>query len=225
MRAEVRYVGTESAIEVRQGGRLVQTVPSENPSFLALDANRKLLFVVNEISQYQGLPAGSVESHSVHPQTGLLSLVSRQALSLSAIKPRSLAISPDGKFLAVAVYGGGAYNVLPIRANGEIGPVTQILKEIGRGPHPTEQATAHPHSLIFHPSGRFVIASDVGMDRISVFAFHDGRMVRLNQIQTPAGSGPGHLELGSDGSRIFVRHQLTGRHCSYQFNPRTGCLA
>ena len=103
--------------------------------------------------------------------------------------PRHLAIAPDGQHMVVAAYGGGAYNVLPIKPDGTIGPVTQIIKEIGR------QRTAHPHSLLFHPSGQFLITTDFGADRINVFQFTAGRLTRLQQIQTPPGSGPAELTI------------------------------
>src|SRR5205823_7944684 len=117
----------------------------------------------------EGLPTGSVESYSIAPDTGLIQLISRQPLSLSATRPKRFAISPDGGYVVVAAYGGGAYNVLPVDGDGRIGSVRQVLKEIGNGPNRKRQATAHPHSVVIHPSGKFVIATDLGCDRINVF--------------------------------------------------------
>jgi 6-phosphogluconolactonase (cycloisomerase 2 family) len=117
-----------------------------------------------------------------------MELISRQPLSLSATGPKHVAISPDGSWMVVAVYRGGAYNLLPVDREGRIGSVTQALKEIGSGPHPTKQATAHPHSVVFHPSGKFVIGTDFGCDRINVFAFQSGRLRRVQQMGASAGS-------------------------------------
>jgi len=168
----VQYAGTNDAIEVRARGRVIQRVASERPVSLCLSGN--FLFAVNQIAEFQGLPSGSVESFSVDAATGCLTRVSRQGLSLSATMPKSLTVSPDGRHLVVAVYGGGSYNVLPVAPNGEIGRVTQAVKEIGCG------KAAHPHSVVFHPSGRFVIAKDMGIDRVSVFRFSEGRMTRVS---------------------------------------------
>ncbi len=142
---------------------------SANPSFFALDSFRNRLFVVNDIDEYEGLPMGSVESYAVAPSAGRLQLIGRQPLSLSAIGPKHLAIAPDGRHIVVAIYGGGAYNVLPVQLDGKIGNVAQVLKEIGNGPYPKIQATAHPYSVAFHPSGKIVIATDFGAERIVLF--------------------------------------------------------
>jgi 6-phosphogluconolactonase (cycloisomerase 2 family) len=190
---------------------------------LAPGANKAFFFAVNEISEYQGLPAGSVESWAIHPPTGRRILISRQSLSLSATMPKSLALSPDRRHIVVAVYGGGCYNVLPVNTNGEIGPVTQVFKEIGSGPHP-KQATAHPYSVLFHPSGQFLITTDLGADRISVFRFHEGRMTRVHQLKAPAGSGPAQLEMNPTGSQFVVHHHFTPLRSVHPFDQRTGQL-
>jgi 6-phosphogluconolactonase (cycloisomerase 2 family) len=127
--------------------------------------------------------------------------------------------------MVVAAYGGGAYNVLPISPYGELGPVTQIIKEIGSSIHPLKQRTAHPHSLVFHPTGQFVISTDLGTDTINVFNFVSGRLTRLHQIRTPAGSGPAQLTINEAGTLVSVTHQITPFVASYRFHPDTGDMA
>jgi 6-phosphogluconolactonase (cycloisomerase 2 family) len=114
--------------------------------------------------------------------------------------------------MVVAVYGGGAYNVLPVDGEGRIGRVSQAIKEIGRGVDWKLQAAAHPHSVVFHNSGKFVVGTDLGCDRINVFAFEDGRLRRIQRIATPPGSGPGKVWLVGDGLEMLVEHRL-GRSC------------
>jgi 6-phosphogluconolactonase (cycloisomerase 2 family) len=220
----VHYKMKRDAIEVFRRVR-TQSVPSRRPVFLALDARCEFLFAVNQIADFQGLPTGSIESYAIQPGSGHLTLVTRAPLSLSATLPRHLAISPDGQHLIVTAFGGGSYNVLPIGKGGEIGSPTQIIKEIGHGIHPEKQASAHPHSVIFHPSGKFVIGTDLGSDRINVFAFKDGRMHRIQQVQAPAGSGPGHLEMRPEGGSIRVQHEISGLVASYRFNSAEGLLS
>lgn len=207
-------------VEVLRRGVKVQAVASANPAYLQLDEARRRLFVVNEIDEYEGLPTGTVESYSIRT-SGLIELISRQALALSAVRPRHLAISPDGRFMVVAVYGGGAYNVLPIDGEGRIGRVSQVLKEIGRGADTVKQATAHPHSVVFDDSGRFVVGTDFGCDRINVFAFEQGRLRRIAQVATPAGSGPAEVRLTSRQASAFevvVNHAMTNSRGRYRIS-------
>ena len=156
-----RHVGASEAGVMELSRRLfVQSLTSV--SVLAISRpGPKLLFAVNEVAECQGLPAGSVESYDV---SGPPRLISCRGLSLSATMPKSLALAPDGSFLVVAAYGGGIYNVLPVSHAGVIGEVRQVLKVIGSSIHPDRQAASHPHSLVFHPSGNFLLATDLGTD-------------------------------------------------------------
>ena len=69
--------------KVDQGtGKLepVQTVASDNPSFLALSPDQRFLFAINEVDNYEGKNAGSVEAYKIDPGSGKISLINRQAL-------------------------------------------------------------------------------------------------------------------------------------------------
>ena len=224
----VEYVGTADSIDVyrREAGhkRKVQSLASQHPSSITLDVTRKYLFAVNEIAEFQGLPTGSVESYEIEPISGHLGLISRVPLSLSATLPRHLAFSPVRRFLVVAVHGGGLYNVLPVSANGEIGGVTQILKEIGYSINGHRQSSAHPHSVAFHPSGKFLFGTDEGADRINVFRIDDGYMTCVHRVCTVPGSGPAGLAIDSSGSRLCVEHAFSTAKAQYLFDPGSGLL-
>ncbi len=192
----------------REKPRVLYTVPSQRPSAIARHPYRSLLYVANDISRYQHHLRGTVETFSVDQATGTLELIGRQPLSLSATRPRSLAVSPDGQSLLVAAYGGGAYNVLPIDESGLPGAPSTILKQVGRGEHPSEQASAHPAHVLFHPRADFALAADYGADRLDVLAPDRGdesaNMLKVAaRIPCVAGSGPSRIAVHR-GEEIFV---------------------
>lgn len=225
----IEYVGTVDSIDVyrTEAGqkRKVQTLASRRPTSLTLDAERKYLFAVNKVDSFEGLPTGSVESYRVERETGHLTLISRAPLSLSATIPRQLALSPDRRFLVVAVYGGGLYNVLPVGSSAEIAEVTQIIKEIGCGSNGHRQSSAHPHSVVFHPSGEFLFGTDEGADRINVFKIDDGHMTCVQRVSALPGSGPAGLSIDSSGSHLSVEHAFNTAITRYTFDARSGLLA
>ena len=51
----------------RETGRLdlLQTVPSDNPSFLALSPDQRFLFAINEVADFEGEEVGSVEAYRI----------------------------------------------------------------------------------------------------------------------------------------------------------------
>lgn len=194
-----------------------QSMPSRSPVSLALHPSRQILYVANEIDEYERLPRGTVEAYSVDAHKGTLTFLSRQPLSLSGINPRHIEVSPDGKYLIAAIHGGGAYNVLPIAADGSLGRVAQILKEVGAGPHPDYQTSAHPHTIAFDSSGQHLLATDEGCDRISVFAFQHGRMMRTVQTPCRAASGPAHIAVHPFRNFLYVSNRLEGSIDCYRW--------
>jgi 6-phosphogluconolactonase (cycloisomerase 2 family) len=198
-------------------------IASAKPAALVLSADGQHLYAANAVTSYGHLPRGTVEAYSVNPASGRLQLVSREALSLSATEPKHLAISPDGKHLVVAVNGGGAYNLLPIQADGKLGKVSGILKETGSGPHPLQE-TAKPEMVAFDGAGR-VIAVDLGADRVSVLSLEDGLRV-THRADLPEGSGPSRLALDAAGNRVFVAAALDGSVTSFGYDAgRIGARA
>jgi 6-phosphogluconolactonase (cycloisomerase 2 family) len=224
-----RYIGNPGHIDVfRVDGkrsRLVQRMPSRAPVSLLLHPNRQVLYAANHVALHEGLPRGTVEVFSVDRQTGALALLQRRALSLSGTQPRALAIAPDARYLVAAVYGGGAYNVLPIEQNGSLSEVSGIFKDLGRGPHSEHQLAAHPHTVIFDAAGRFVLSSDLGCDRLSVFAIiGEGELQRMSKLSVAPGSGPGCMAAHPGGSWLYVMHQLKPAISCHRYRPTEGII-
>jgi 6-phosphogluconolactonase len=218
------YIGAEHAIHVYSVSadeRLVerQTIVSALPVAMAIHGGR--LYVANGVSQYGNLPRGSVEAYAIDRATGRLEWMNRVPLSLSGTAPRDLAVAPDGRSVVVAVHGGGAYNVLSLDEDGQLGPVSGILKEIGSGPHPLQTA-AHPSAVMFDREGR-VLTADQGSDRLNVLALSEGELSVSNRCEVTAGSGPGCMVLRPDGRQVYVAHALNGSVSSFTYDA-TGIL-
>ncbi|WAI86098.1 MULTISPECIES: lactonase family protein [Achromobacter] len=203
-----------------QGWRLVQVMESDNPSYLAVHPTRRFLYAINEIEHWQGLPRGTAEAYAIEGD-GSLRLLNRQPLSLSSTAPAHLAVSPDGKHLVTAQYLGGTYNVLPINRDGSLGAVSGIVKETGSGPRP-EQQSAHPHMVLFDPTGQRVLATDLGSDRINAFTLEDGNLSLSGRTELPPGSGPRHLALHPDGALLYVVNELDASVACYGYDVIAG---
>jgi 6-phosphogluconolactonase len=199
----------------------IQRVPSRAPACVLLSPARQKLYVANEVEEHEGLPRGTVEAFHIHPGDGRLTLLSRTALSLSATRPRHMAVSPDGKLLAVAAYGGGIYNLIAIAQEGSLGQVSSIFKDAGCGTHAQLQASAHPHTLLFDAGGRHLLSSDFGSDRLNVFALEDGVLRRSMQRSTGEGSGPRDCVLHPSGLFVYACHDLEGTLVCYRFEDGT----
>jgi 6-phosphogluconolactonase len=201
-----------------------QRVPSPAPACILLSPAQRTLYVANDVDAHDGLPRGTVEAFHVDPLDGRLTLLGRTPLSLSATHPRHLALSPDGKLLAVAAYGGAIYNLFPLAEDGSLGQPSSIFKQAGCGPHAQSQASAHPHTLLFDAGGRHLLSSDFGSDRLSVFAVEGGRLQRRMQHATDEGSGPGACALHPAGSVFYAWHNLQSTLACYGYDGVSGSI-
>ncbi|HEY6413715.1 MAG TPA: beta-propeller fold lactonase family protein [Edaphobacter sp.] len=198
----------------------IQTIATATPSSLALHPTQKFLYATHEVDTYRGLPTGAAEAYAIDPHTGRLTSLNQQPLSLSATRPSHLAVSPDSRYLAVAIYGGGAYNLLPIHEDGSLQQVSSILKETGSGPHPEHQSSSHPHTVTFDATGH-LLGTDLGSDRLNVFTITEGKLTRANQSPQLPGSGPGKVALHPSGNLIYVANELDASISALRYNALT----
>lgn len=223
--------GTLHMLRIQRGKpSVLYSMPSTRPSAIARHPHRSLLYVANDVSRYQYQPRGTVETFAVDQATGILELVGRQALSLSATRPSSLAVSPDGGSLLVAAFGGGAYNVLPIDKSGLPGAPSSILKQIGHGENLIEQASAHPSHIVFHSETGIAVAADYGADRLDILTadcddIRTGRLKITSRIPCAAGSGPREIALHSGGKLFVVRYALRPALAAFRITSENKVMA
>jgi 6-phosphogluconolactonase len=219
------YLGSAGRIDVFaiEGNhwRHLQTIATATPSSLALHPTQNFLYATHEVNTYRGLPTGAVEAYAIDPHIGRLTSLNQQPLSLSATMPSHLAVSPDGHHLAVAVYGGGAYNLLPINEDGSLQRVSGIIKETGSGPHPQHQNSAHPHTVAFDATGH-LLGTDLGTDRLNVFTIAEGTLARTSQSPQLPGSGPGNIALHPSNHFLYIANELDASISTLRYNKLTG---
>jgi len=161
---------------------------------IAIHPQRNVVYVAHDTEEYLGLPRASVSSFVVDEPGGGFMQLSREALTLSATRPRHLAISPDGKLLLVAATGGGAYNALHLAPDGSILPHKRAIKLVGCGPHPL-QSSARPLYSRFARSSDAAYACDFGSDRIDQLRFANGVPSIESRVGLEPGTGPCHLAI------------------------------
>jgi YVTN family beta-propeller protein len=90
-------------------------------------------------------------------------------------------------------------------------PVSQVVALEGTpGPDAAQQASSHPHAVIFDPSGEFVIVPDKGFDRTFLFRFRDGRLTPTEQgfVASAPGAAPRHTTFHPSLPVLYVNNEL-----------------
>ena len=107
-----------------------------NPSFLALDPQRRFLYAVSEVMTVDGQAGGAVYAYAIDPESGRLTLLNRQPSRGGA--PCHLSVERTGRFVLIANYMGGSVAVLPIQDDGRLGATTDLVQHEGSSVNPPE---------------------------------------------------------------------------------------
>ena len=209
-------------VDPKTGGLSLRgTVPSDNPAFLAVHPNGRVIYALNEIADYEGKGVGSVEAYVIDDKTGDLKLINRQALSGPI--PAQLTVDSSGRLLIVALYVGAAYDVLALNADGSIGAVVQTIPQTGSGPHERQKAP-HPHAVQLDPAGKFLATADLGTDTLQTYSVGSDGLHKVSEVKLAPGSGPRHVAFHPDGRWLFAICELTASIRSLPYDSATGKL-
>lgn len=205
----------------------LQVIKTENPSWLTLSKDQQRLFVVNENGPGQADPVGRVSSYSIDPKSYQLSLIN-QVQSLGN-EPTHSSLSADASHLFVSNYSvvedpGGTLAVVPVSADGTLRPVVQMSSHPSSRVNPERQMSAHVHSTISSPDGRFVFSSDLGADKVFIYRFDPKANPQLPltaaapaSVQLPPGSGPRHLLFSADGKHAWLTMEMSAQVAVFDY--------
>jgi 6-phosphogluconolactonase len=174
----------------------------ENPSLFTLTRDASRLYCVHGGRML-------VSAFAIDRQSGALTLLNQ--VDCRGSNPVDSALDPTERFLVVANYGSGAVAVMPVGEDGTLQPVSQLVPLVGTpGPNPKEQASSHPHAVIFDPTGQFVVVPDKGFDRTFFFRFQDGRLTPTEQGSVPSapGAAPRHAVFHPTVPGLYVNNEL-----------------
>jgi 6-phosphogluconolactonase len=200
---------------------------TENPSFLAVHPNQKFLYAVNEVSRYEGQNAGSVSAFSIDRAAGTLTLLNR--VSSRGGGPCHLELDRSGKWLFVANYGGGSVAAFPVHDDGTLGEASAFFQHAGASVNKARQGGPHAHETVVSPDNRFVLAADLGLDRVFTYRL-DPAKGGLAPGEPPfaataPGSGPRHLAFRPDGKFVYVLSEMLSSVTAFRYEARRGTLA
>ncbi|HEV7405533.1 MAG TPA: lactonase family protein, partial [Chthoniobacteraceae bacterium] len=193
---------------------------SASPSFLAVHPNGKLLYAINEISNFEGKKTGGVGAFAIQ-KDGKLTLLNQAASG--GVGPAHLAVDPTGKWLLVGNYGGGSTALLPIGADGKLGEATSVVVHEAIKPQ-----VSHAHWVGFSPDGKYGFVCDAGVDKIHQFKI-DAAKGALVPNDPPAvaigpgkGTGPRHLAFSTDHTHAYVINETNLTMTALKYDAAKG---
>lgn len=204
-------------------GRLadpVLAVAARNPSFLAIHPNRQFLYAVSEEGD------GGVAAYAIDAASGDLRLLNQQPSGGPGAC--HLIVDHAGKHVLVANYSGGNASVLPINADGSLGPRTGFVQhEAIIGKNKTRKAPL-AHSINLDAAGRFAFVCDAGVDKVFIYQY-DASRGTLTPNDPPAGlvspdAAPRHFAWHPAGKQAYAINEAELSITVFDYNARNGAL-
>ena len=176
-----------------------------NPSFVIPSADGTHVYAVGEDVAPDTPTANAL---SFDKATGKLTLLNTQPNPGDA--PCNIIVSPDGQWVYTSNYFGGNIDEYQIQADGTLGAARSIAFE-GSSVDPERQTHPYLHAVNFTRDGRYLLADDLGTDRVHIFPTQMPLdCAQMFDLEIPAGVGPRHLAFRPQGDRAYLLGELSG---------------
>jgi len=174
------------------------------PSFITLGPSGDRLYAASEAA---GGAEGEVCAFAVDAASGDLTPINRQPAH--GRSTCHVSVDATGRWLVAANYGSPTVAVLPIAADGSLGPARTVLRHEGFSVHP-RQAQPHPHSANPDPENRFIYCPDLGLDRVLIYGLDaaSGELRPAGGLVLAPGAGPRHFAFHPRLPQAYVVNEI-----------------
>lgn len=199
----------------------------KNPSFVALRPGGRFLYSVSEVGDVEGRPGGGVSAFALDPATGALTPLNQQ--SSGGQGPCHVNVDHTGRYVFVANYGSGSTAMLPILADGSLGPASDFHQHTGSSADPRRQAGPHAHSANLAPDNSVVFVCDLGLDKVLAYRL-DLAGAKFPPNDPPfatlhPGAGPRHMTFDPAGRFAYVINELDSTMTVFSYDAARGALS
>lgn len=191
-----------------------------NPSYQTVSKDGKRVYSVGEDDG----GTACANALTFDATTGTLTLINSQPTQGAA--PCHIALSPEEDYVVTANYNGSNISLFPLDGKGRLKPGQTIGFE-GSGPDKERQAIPHLHFVYFTPDNRYLLANDLGTDRIHSFPLNTRQKgsntplvdrQRASDILLAPGSGPRHAVFSADGRFAYLITELSGEVMAFTYD-------
>lgn len=185
-----------------------------NPTYVTVSDDHKNLYAVSKDGENGGVTAFSIEE-----KTGALTKLNAQYGAGSP--PCHVSVDHEKNTVVTANYH--TTNLVSYRTNedGSIQPATSEIAHEGTGPH-ERQEKPHMHFAGFTPDEKYVIAIDLGSDRVMTYAALEGELTQVQVFQAAPGSGPRHITFHPNQKYAYVMTELSSEVLVLHYEEKDG---
>ena len=185
-----------------------------NASYLTVSADKKNLYAISEGR------GGGINAYTFDAHTGALKFMNK----VPASGPAYVSVDRNKKIVVAANYGGGSVTAAHLNADGSlVEDNVQTVQHEGSSVVKERQDKPHVHSVVFSPDDRYMLAPDLGTDRVYQYRVS----TTGKQILTPAnppfasvkpGGGPRHLSFHPNGKYAYLVLEIDGAVTTFNYH-------
>ncbi|MFD0049917.1 lactonase family protein [Actinomycetes bacterium NPDC127524] len=188
----------------------------ENPTYVTVSSNNKYLYSVAK----QG-DQGGIAAYSINGETGELSEINKQLFPGGS--PCYVSVDSSNETAALAYYHQGTVQSFKVNPEtGKVNAAVSLIEHKGSGPNKDRQDKSHAHFSGFTPDEKYVVAIDLGTDKIITYEVKDAELTEASTLTVHAGSGPRHIGFHPNGKYAYVMTELSNEVIALVYNSADG---
>lgn len=193
----------------------VSTLNLHKSQYLAVSANQKYVYVANEKGEHDG---GELTSLSFDKTNGILSIIN--AVSTGPEPYCFVDTGKDNNWVVTGNYRSGDLTIFRTNPDGSLQPGIQTIDHRKISP---KGVVPHVHCTLFSPENKYIIATDLGLDKLFSYPFSKSTTTPLDENKvvvsdTPKGYGPRHLAFHPNGKYLYMIAEKSGHIITYNYN-------
>lgn len=196
-----------------------------SPFYLTFDHTGRHLYAANTVGSFEDQPGGTVCAFSVNQGNGELTFINQQ--SAHGNLPCYVSLDKQGKHVMVGSFSSGTVAILPILADGAVGPATDHVQHVGSG-LTDRQSGPYVHCIVPDPAGRFAFSADLGIDKVMVYRIDapPGKLIPNDPpyVSLPGGAGPRHFIFHENGRFAYLINEIDSTITVYAYIAAAGAL-
>lgn len=185
-----------------------------NPTYLALSSEKDILYAVSKTEKGGGIAAFKKNSDTTFEKISEL-------IEENAAPPCYVAYDADRSLVYTTSYHDGFVSVYKTDTKGSL-TLTDVKQHDGSSVH-ENQEKAHAHYMNLTPDRNYVVACDLGTDKVYTYKVsEDGKLDLAATYTADPGTGPRHLVFHPNGKFAYLVGELTSEIVVLAYNAADG---
>ncbi|KAA6453876.1 lactonase family protein [Bacillus atrophaeus] len=185
-----------------------------NPTYVTPNKENSVLYSIVKADGQ-----GGVAAYQIDPATGDLTLLNQQLID--GPSPCHVSVDDKNQFVLTANYHSGKVHAFPVLADGSLEQAVTEAAHSGTGPH-ERQEKPHTHYAGFTPEHNYVVAVDLGTDKLYTYQLKDGELKEVSTHSFAPGAGPRHIAFHPKEKYAYIMTELSNEVIALEYDPTPG---